>query len=358
MRSLSELFDSTTLVVPCSSSRNQTGEVPLDGNNLSVAPLTTPRGKGIWRKIMLPLWLARNSRLLIKELWKADAVHAPIPGDVGTIGLLLAVILRKPLFVRHCGNWFVQQTAAERFWKRLMERFAGGNKVMLATGGAHEPPSKRNRAIRWIFATTLTEQELKGCFTRRNNSPDEPARLIIVCRQEREKGTGVVIESLPLIMKDFPRLALDIVGDGCALDEFKHTASELGVLDRIAFHGKVDHPTVLRLLQQAHIFCYPTRASEGFPKVVLEALACGLPVITTRVSVLPQLIGNGSGILIEETTPAAVAGAVLGLLARPDHYQAMSKQAVETARQYSLERWRDTIGELLQREWGAIHTDA
>jgi glycosyltransferase involved in cell wall biosynthesis len=182
--------------------------------------------------------------------------------------------------------------------------------------------------------------------------------LIIVCRQEREKGTAVVIESLPLIIKDFPRLTLDVVGDGRALDEFRKTASELGVLDRIVFHGKVDHPTVLQLLRQAHIFCYPTRASEGFPKVVLEALACGLPVITTRVSVLPQLVGNGSGILIEERTPAAVADAVTGLLARPNHYQAMSKKAVETARQYSLERWRDTIGALLQRAWGAIRTDA
>jgi glycosyltransferase involved in cell wall biosynthesis len=358
MRSLSELFDTTSLVVPCSSSRKQTGEILLAGNNLSVAPLTPLLGKGVWRKIMLPLWMAKNSRLLIKELWKADAVHAAIPGDVGTIGLLLAVILRKPLFVRHCGNWFVQQTTAERFWKLLMERLAGGKKVMLATGGALEPPSKRNQAIGWIFATTLTEQELRNCLTKRDHSPGEPVRLIIVCRQERAKGTGVVIRSLPLIMKDFPRLTLDVVGDGCALDEFRLTASELGVLDRIAFHGKVDHHTVLQLLRQAHIFCYPTRASEGFPKVVLEALACGLPVITTRVSVLPQLLGNGSGILIEETTPAAVADAVLGLLARPDHYRAMSRRAVETARQYSLERWRDTIGELLHRAWGAIRTDA
>lgn len=358
MSALSELFNQTTLVVPCSPSSNEAGEVPLAGHNLSVAPLTPPRGKGVWRKVMLPLWLARNSRLLIKELWEADAVHAPIPGDVGTIGLLLAIILRKPLFVRHCGNWFVQQTAAERFWKRLMERFAGGNKVMLATGAATEPPSKHNKAISWIFATTLTEQELKGCFAKRDNSPGGPARLIIVCRQEREKGTGVVIESLPLIMKDFPRLSLDVAGDGCALDEFRKTASELGVLDRISFHGKVDHPTVLRLMRQAHIFCYPTSASEGFPKVVLEALACGLPVVTTRVSSLPQLIGNGSGILIEETTPAAVADAVTGLLARPDRYQAMSRQAVETASQYSLERWRDTIGESLQKAWGAIRTDA
>ena len=49
--------------------------------------------------------------------------------------MLFAFVLRKPLFVRHCGNWFVQTTAAEHFWKWFMVRFAGGRNVMIATGG-------------------------------------------------------------------------------------------------------------------------------------------------------------------------------------------------------------------------------
>jgi glycosyltransferase involved in cell wall biosynthesis len=114
---------------------------------------------------------------------------------------------------------------------------------------------------------------------------------------------------------------------------------------------------VIELLQQADLFCYPTRASEGFPKVVLEALACGLPVVTTPVSVLPQLIATGCGLIIEEAKPQAVADAVLQAVSDPVRYRAMSAQAVRTAQSYSLESWRDTIGDLLRKAWGAAYTN-
>ena len=354
MQALSELFEATTLVVPCSSSTTTVGGMNLTGRNLSVRSLTNPSGQGFRRKVRFLFWLLRNAPAMIQEVRRADVVHTPIPGDIGTIGMLLAFVWRKPLFVRHCGNWFVQKTTAEHFWKWFMERFAGSRNVMLATGGGTEPPSRRNPSIRWIFSTTLTEQELKACSMRRAGFSPERVRLIIVCRQDKEKGTGVVIESLPFILRDFPQANLDVVGDGQALVKFNELAAALGVTDRITFHGKVDHDEVIRLLHQADLFCYPTAASEGFPKVVLEALACGLPVVTTPVSVLSQLIGSGCGLIIEEATPMAVADAVRECLSDPERYRVMSAKAHDTARQYSLERWRDTIGDQLQEAYGAV----
>jgi glycosyltransferase involved in cell wall biosynthesis len=106
------------------------------------------------------------------------------------------------------------------------------------------------------------------------------------------------------------------------------------------------------------VFCFPTASSEGFPKVVLEALACGLPVVTTRVSALPELIGTGCGVLLDEVTPAAVAEGVRLCLSDGERYRAMSGAAVRTAREYSLERWRDSIGELLRAAWGPLRCSA
>ena len=354
MHALSELFDATTLVVPCSSTTKTAGGMSLTGRNLSVRPLTNPSGHGFWRKVGFLFWLLRNAPVLVQEVRRADVVHTPIPGDIGTIGMLLAFVWRKPLFVRHCGNWFVQKTTAEHFWKWFMERFASSENVMLATGGGAEPPSRRNPSIRWIFSTTLTERELKTCSTQRNRFSPERVRLIIACRQDKEKGTGVVIESLPIILRDFPQASLDVVGDGEALAKFNEIAAALGVTDRVTFYGKVDHGGVIRLLQQADLFCYPTAASEGFPKVVLEALACGLPVVTTPVSVLPHLIESGCGLIIEEATPVAVARAVRECISDAERYRTMSAKAHDTAQQYSLERWRDTIGGELQEACGAV----
>ena len=125
----------------------------------------------------------------------------------------------------------------------------------------------------------------------------------------------------------------------------------------VRFHGKVNHDGVLRLLREADAFCYPTRASEGFPKVVLEAQACGLPVITTRVSVLPELIGRGGGILLDEATPETVALAVCDLLSNQVRYREMSACALTTARQFSLEHWRELIGGWLRLSWGPLRSN-
>jgi glycosyltransferase involved in cell wall biosynthesis len=125
----------------------------------------------------------------------------------------------------------------------------------------------------------------------------------------------------------------------------------LNLEDKITFHGKVEHTQVIELMKKAHVFCFPTSASEGFPKVVMEALACGLPILTTKVSVLPKLIGNGCGVLLDETTEKSVAEAIEKICLNPGEYQQMSVRAVAAAQQYSLENWRDFIGETLRQSW-------
>jgi len=352
-QALSELFDETRIVVPCDDKGPREGEIPLTGHRLTIVPLSHPPGYGWKRKVGLIPWFARYGPVLLREVLYADAVHTPIPGDIGTLGMLLAWFLRKPLFVRHCGNWFAPRTVAEHFWKWFMERFAGGKNVMLATGGAPEPPSRRNPYVRWIFSTTLTEQQLKKCATLREANFGLNPRLIIVGRQEEEKGTGVVIQSLPFIQKTFPGVTLEVLGDGADLPKFKELAKVLGFEKKVVFHGRVTHEEVLKHLKQADLFCLPT-ISEGFPKVVLEALACGLPVITTPISVLPQLIMNGCGVLLKERTPEALAEAVQFCLSDANRYREMSRIAIQTAQQYSLERWRDTIGAMLREAWGTL----
>jgi glycosyltransferase involved in cell wall biosynthesis len=353
MRAIAELFDATTVMVPCSAPGNREGEVPLEGPGLTILPVTMPAGVDLRRKLAMPAWIIRHALVLLREIARADAVHTPIPGDIGTLGMIAAFISRKPLCVRYCGNWFVQQTLAERLLKRFMERVGGGRNVMFATGGADSPPS-RNAATRWIFATTLRADELTDSGPR-----DAPtggrARLIIVCRQEQGKGTDTLIESLTGVARTHPAVHLDVVGGGRELPALRRLAARLDVAGRVTFHGSVNHDTVLSLLKQADLFCYPTH-SEGFPKVVLEALACGLPVVTTPVSVLPHLIGQGGGVLVNTPGAPALTEAIVGCLSDAPRYRAMSERAIATARQYSLEQWRDQIGDVLRAAWGPLTT--
>jgi glycosyltransferase involved in cell wall biosynthesis len=99
------------------------------------------------------------------------------------------------------------------------------------------------------------------------------------------------------------------------------------------------------------VFCFPTSASEGFPKVVLEALSCGLPIVTTKVSVLPHLLKDECGSLLNEPTPEALEEAIRAIAGDPERYRNMSSAALAVAAKYSLEDWRELIGERLRRAW-------
>lgn len=352
MKAISELFDATTLVLPCTPVTTHEGEIPLVGHNLEVRPLSQLHGHSLSRKLRFPFWVLRNLPAMVKHARAADGIHTPIPGDIGTVGIFLALLLRKPLFVRHCGNWYKPITFAQRTWKKLMEVFAGGRNVMMATGGGSAPPSPRNENLTWIFSTSLTKRQLSA--HRQQRAISSPLRLISVCRQEKQKGVHTVIRSMPILLQDDRPIRLDIVGGGSALPEFKALASELNLCEYVHFHGAVTHDRVMALLREAHLFCYPTMASEGFPKVVLEALASGLPVITTDVSVLPELVGEACGRIIPPDSPHAVAAAVRELISSPRAYKQASICATEMASAYSLEAWKQELARRLEQSWGSL----
>jgi glycosyltransferase involved in cell wall biosynthesis len=355
---ISELFDEIRLIVPVARTPRPIGELILAGNSVSVVPLDVPTGRNWVRKLLLPAWLFRNLSIIIREIRQADAVHALIPGDIGTFGLLIALVLRKPLFVRYCANWIARKTTAERLWGWLLERIAGGRIVVLATGGSSNPPSTRNATVSWIFTTTLREIELKKYAKVRTRFTDKGPQLIIACRQERPKGTGTLIETLPLLLDVYPDISLDVLGDGNALPEFRRIAERCGVADRVRFRGRVDHVTVMQLLKTADLFCFPSTSAEAFPKAVLEALACGIPVVSTRVADFAsgEMIGAGGGVLVDAATPVEVARGIRWCLADADRYHNLSLAAVRIASRYSLEQWRDMIGSCLRSGWGPLRS--
>jgi len=178
MKYLSKIFDSTYLLLP-QYPNNPVGEIPLSGNNLKIIALSKPIGVGFFRKLCFPLWFLFNLPKIIKYTLKADVIHSPIPGDVGTIGIVLAVIFRKKLFVRYCGNWFKIKTSAEKFWKYCMENLKGEKYLMLATGGDSKPPSSINPQIKWIFSTSVSVNEIEKNFLPKTLNSDF-IKLIIV----------------------------------------------------------------------------------------------------------------------------------------------------------------------------------
>jgi glycosyltransferase involved in cell wall biosynthesis len=353
MRAIAGLFDHTTLVVMQRQSPPPANLIPLTGHNLRVRALPEPKAQGWKRKLAVLGFIPA----LWREISGADAVHAPVPGDIGTLGLLIALARRRPLFVRHCGTWGDQSTLANRFLAWLLPRIAGGGNVVMATGGAGTPPCPQNPAVEWIFSTTLSEKELADLPAAAPWHRGERLRLITVGRLAEAKNIQAAIRALPLIRQQCPDVHLDIVGDGSYRAALEHLIAEMGLSDLVTLHGNVDHNEVLRLLGAAHLFVFPTRVAEGFPKALLEAMACGLPAVAPPVSVIPHLLRDGGGALLSDTEPASIAAAVVDLTSDEARFAQMAARARASSRGYTLERWQAIIGARLEQAWGPLRAD-
>ncbi len=267
------------------------------------------------------------------------------------MGMVVALLARRRLFVRHCGNWTHPRTTAERVWIRVMEMLRGDRYLMLATGGGDAVPSERSAEIEWIFSTALSRADLEGLATRRRSS-SVPARLCIACRLVPEKGVDVAIQALAEVVARGSDVELVVVGGGSDRERLEALVASLGLGDRVRFTGSVGHADVLEEMRASDVFVYPTRASEGFPKVVLEALAVGLPTVSTDVSVIPRLVAGGGRVVGSD--PAETAAAIEELLSDDEAYSAASAAAVSQASDFSTESWAEAIGARMVRRWGRL----
>jgi glycosyltransferase involved in cell wall biosynthesis len=144
----------------------------------------------------------------------------------------------------------------------------------------------------------------------------EPARFLFAGRLNQQKGLGHLLKALASMQ----RLAmLDVVGEGKDAASLKQHASQLGVSDRIVWHGQLDQESLLRHYRSATAVVVPS-VDEGLGLVAAEALLCEAPVIAFRSGGLTDVIQHGTtGVLVTPGDTAELARALDAVLASPEH---------------------------------------
>jgi len=153
--------------------------------------------------------------------------------------------------------------------------------------------------------------------------------IVSVARLSPEKDVANLIRATAMAVKQSPQLRVEVAGGGPCLEDLKRLAASLDVGDRITFLGEVrDVPAVLA---GARMFVLPSR-SEGIPLTVLEAMACGLPVVATRVGGLPEVVEHGvTGLLVPSDDPGALAAAMVLIWNDPDRRDRMGRAGRQRA---------------------------
>ncbi len=162
-------------------------------------------------------------------------------------------------------------------------------------------------------------------------NPDDIA-IVSVGRLYARKGLFTLIQSMPAVIKRFPKAKFIISGKGQS-DEMKKLiahAERIGVKNNIVFTGYYPDKKLPKLYQAADVFAFST-FYEHHPFAVLEALATGLPVVTTTVGGIPETIESGrNGFLVEPFNEKQFADKILYLLENPGFAAEMGALARKT----------------------------
>ena len=143
-------------------------------------------------------------------------------------------------------------------------------------------------------------------------------RLLFIGRLAGVKGVPVLFEALQAIAEDFPDLHLTLIGDGPERRELELEARARGLGGRVEFAGYRSQAEVADALRDTDILVLPSFA-EGVPVVLMEAMAARVPVITSRVAGIPELVDDGqSGVLVPPGDVDALAAAIAQLLHDPE----------------------------------------
>lgn len=172
--------------------------------------------------------------------------------------------------------------------------------------------------------------------------------VICISRLNYEKGIDVLLQAWRLVHEQIIQARLIIVGNGDIQIQLERMAKALGITDSVEFAGlQSDIPSQLH---RGGLAVLPSRA-EGMSNALLEAMACGLPCVATRVSGSEDIIRHGvNGLLVESEDYQGMAQALLTLLSDPALAQKYGKAARATIENnYSLEHVTDMYVELYQK---------
>lgn len=190
-------------------------------------------------------------------------------------------------------------------------------------------------------------------FLKSGINPHNPLQIFCACQLVERKGVRFLIEACNKLKQDNISFRCIIAGNGKELSTLKSLVLSFGLNEHIDFVGTYTQEDLLHYFEESVMFVLPCVVAQngdrdGIPVVLMEAMAVGVPVISTHVSGIPELIESGeNGLLVEQKDSEALAEAIKTLLYNPELRHILSQSAyTKVYAEYNMEI---TIQQLIQQ---------
>ena len=304
----------------------------------------TSLGKAFKSFFALPIILFR---LFQGMIW-ATHIHLRCPANMGLLGTFVQIFFpSKPKTVKYANNWDWNSYQPKTYriqQKVLRSEFWTKNTKILVYGDWKE----KSKNV-FPFFTASYSESMRVPVDVRKITGNEEIRLLFVGTITPNKRPLVAVKTLEILRERGFKVRLDLIGGGFQTEEIEKYVSLQQLNPYIKILGKMNPADVIEYFKQSHFLVFLSR-SEGWPKVVAESMWWGCLPVTTNVSCVKQMVGEGSRGVLVEPEPGEVADAICSLIQNPEMYNKMCTDAMDWSRQYHFERFEQEIVKLLKQE--------
>ncbi|WP_037575671.1 glycosyltransferase family 4 protein [Phaeacidiphilus oryzae] len=314
---------------------------------------------GAWLRVsntpLSPLWPLQLRYWLRRLDVRLVTAHAPVPG-LGDLAVALSGRRRRTLLTYHAGSMAKGSAAADlligAYERHVLPR-------VFARCDALVSVSPVSLADAVPGSVRITPGVDTAVFTPGPPPSRRPPTLLYVGRIDRSsawKGVDVLVRAFAELAEEVPEARLRLVGGGDALADHLRLAGALGVAGRVDADGELSGRALVEAVRGAAALVLPSRTeAESFGMALIEAMACGTPVVGSRVGGIPSVVTEGeTGLLVPPGEPAALAEACRLLLRDAelsDRLGAAGREAAE--RDYAwpdltthhLHLWRELLAQ-------------
>lgn len=298
---------------------------------VDVGPL--PRlGRYAWEQAALPRDLKRRGVALLHSPHYTSPVLCPCPRIVTVHDMTFFLLPERFKLARRL-PYQLATRAASRFAKRVIvpsQSTSNDLQRILKT------PSSRIAITPEGAASSFRPVPLEEATSVARKYGLEPGYLLSLGTQEPNKNRGAIIKALGRLVSEGRDLHLAVVGGGGWRTESEHAEIErLNLTSRIHYTGYVEEADLPAIYSAASVFLFPS-LHEGFGLAALEAMACGVPVVTSNTSSLPEVTGDAA-LLIDPRNPFELAEATARILDDPMLAQRLRQDGPRRAAQFTWE---------------------
>ncbi len=278
-------------------------------------------------------FLVRNITFFKSTLEKIKSITPNIILCIGggqmlmnfVIGLFLSRFWDIPIIAEWRGSELLLKDST---YRKTIKRFVLGNSSINILRSVH----MKEMALDIEPKAEIYLSPSKGVnmekFTPRensNNAKEKKIRLLYVGRLHEVKDISSLLQAFNLVKRTHPDLHMTIIGKGSSRDILLNEVEKLGVSNEVEFVGEIDHDMLPSYYRRSDIFVLPS-LSEGLSNVLMEAMACGLPVVATDVGGNQELVEHDQGgYLVKPKSSEELAAAVTNLVEDPDLREKMGK---------------------------------